>query len=415
MIRMKENALNIDSSKCCGCFACKDVCPRDAVTIARDKAGFLYPEIDKEKCISCGLCSRVCAYRNGNDGIKPQKVFAAASKSDAVLMNAASGGIFSVMAAEFVRNGGVVCGSAMSRTENGFEVRHVFADNEADLKRLAGSKYVKSATDGVFREAEDILRSGKKLLFSGTPCQIAALKSYLRKEYEGLITVDLICHGVPSLKLFNDYISFYEKKNSCKVTDFSFRDKSRGQGMNYRITEKSGEKLREKVKNGKLSSYFGMFLKGSTYRKNCYSCPYASEKRVSDITIGDYWGIYQEHSDEISRAGLDNRKGISCVLINTGKGSDFWESISGEFNYFESEFQKVAAHNDQLVKPSARAANRKKVLNSYIKDGYKAVDEIYSREIRIKKYPYILEFYMPKSLKRNLKKAAEGLRNKGRK
>jgi len=415
MNKMKDNTLCSDTSKCCGCFACKDVCPKDAVTIARDKAGFLYPVIDKEKCVACGLCSKVCGYKNGNDGNEPVKVFAAASKNDAVLMNAASGGLFSVMARAFVKNGGVVCGSAMSRTEAGFEVRHVFADNEDDLKKFAGSKYVKSSTDGVFREAENILRSGKQLLFSGTPCQVAALKSFLRKEYDGLVTVDLICHGVPSLKFFNDYISFYEEKNSCEVMDFQFRDKSRGQGMNYRITEKNGDKIREKVKNGKLSSYFGMFLKGATYRNNCYSCPYASEKRVSDITIGDYWGIYQEHSDEISKAGLDNRKGISCALINTDKGCEFWNSISEELNYFESEFRKVAAHNEQLQKPSSKAANRKKVLNSYINGGYKAVDEIYSNEIRIKKYPYILEFYMPKSLKRNLKKAASSLRNKGRK
>lgn len=412
---MKKTLLKDDISECCGCFACKDVCPKDAIAIARDKAGFLYPAINDEKCVSCGLCSKICGYKTEYDGNKPEKVYAAASKSSDILMNAASGGLFSVMAETFVKKGGVVCGSAMIRTEAGFEVKHVFVDEEKELKKLAGSKYVKSSTAGVFKEAENILKSGKKLLFSGTPCQIAALKSFLRKDYDSLTTVDLICHGVPSLKLFNDYIRFYEKKNSCEVIDFRFRDKSRGQGMSYRITEKSGEKLCERVKNGKLSSYFGMFLKSSIYMENCYSCPYASEERVSDVTIGDYWGIYQEYADEITKAGLDNRKGISCVLINTDKGCEFWDKINGSLNYFESEFEKVAAHNDQLRNPSSKAANRKKVLRAYVNSGYKAVDEIYSKEIRIKKYPYILEFYMPKSLKRNLKKAVSNIRNKGRK
>lgn len=412
---MNKNILKEDISKCCSCFACKDACPKEAITIEMDKAGFLYPVIDIEKCVSCGLCSKVCGYKKGNDGNKPVKVYAAASKSNAVLMNAASGGMFSVMARQLVKNGGIACGSSMCRTDNGFEVKHIFVDNENDLKKLAGSKYVKSSTDGAFKEAEKLLRAGKKLIFSGTPCQIAALKSFLRKDYDNLITVDLICHGVPSLKFFNDYISFYEKKNSCTVMDFRFRDKSRGQGMNYRITEKSGEKIRERVKNGKLSSYFGMFLKSAIYMESCYSCPYASEERVSDITIGDYWGIYQEHADEIAKAGLDNRKGISCVLINTDKGCEFWDKINGSLNYFESEFGKVAAHNDQLLNPSSKAANRKKILRAYVNSGYKAVDEIYSKEIRVKKYPYILEFYMPKSLKRNLKKAVSNIRNKGRK
>ena len=409
MKQMEKNSLYEDISKCCGCFACKDACPKDAITIKTTEAGFLYPEIDTAKCVSCGLCIRICGYKKGNDGNKPEKVFAAASKNNAIVMAAASGGIFSVMAREFVNSGGVVCGSAMFRTEAGFIVKHSFADNENELKKLAGSKYVESATDGVFRKAEEILRSGKSLLFSGTPCQVAALKSFLRKDYENLITVDLICHGVPSLRLFNDYISFYEEKHSCTVMDFIFRDKSRGQGMNCRITENNGERTRIKVMDGRLSSYFGMFLKGSVYRENCYSCPYASEKRVSDITLGDYWGVYQEHAGEVSKAGLDNRKGISCVLINTGKGEDIWKTTGEDILCFQSEFEKVAAHNDRLLTPSSKTDDREYVMRSYIRSGYKSVDEKYRREIRIKKIRYILAFHTPKAIKRNLKRFLSSL------
>ena len=403
-----------DPSECSGCFACRDVCPQGAVAVATDRSGFLYPEIDTDKCISCGLCSRICGYQKGNSGNKPVKVFAAAAKNDKILMNAASGGIFSVMARHFVDSGGIVCGAAMTRKKTGFDVHHVFSDNERDLHKLASSKYVKSSTDGIFRKAEEILRSGKQLLFSGTPCQIAALKAYLRKDYENLFTVDLICHGVPSLRLFNDYIDLYEKKHSCTVTDFRFRDKSSGQGMYYRITEKRGETSFKKRKSGKLSSYFGLFLKGAIYRENCYSCPYASEKRISDITIGDYWGIYQEHGDEIRKAGLDNRKGISCVLINTDKGSRMWDIISSELRSFESELRKVSAHNEQLRKPSAKPAGRTKIMRAYISGGYKAVDEIYRKDIRFKKYLYMLEPYIPKILKRNMKKALSRILNRKR-
>ena len=414
MIPMKKNMPYDDAAKCSGCFACKDVCPKNAVTIRADEAGFLYPEIIADKCVSCGLCSSICAYRKGNNGNEPVKTYAAAAKNDAILMNTASGGIFSVIARQCVNSGGVVCGAAMSRTNTGFEVRHVFAENEGSLHQLAGSKYVISDTDGVFVKAEEILKTNKTLLFSGTPCQIAALKAYLRKDYENLITVDVICHGVPSLRLFNDYIRFYEEKHSCTVTDFRFRDKSRGQGMNYRITEKRGETSREIIRNGKLSSYFGLFLKGDVYRENCYSCPYAAEKRVSDITIGDYWGIYLEHGSEIRKNGLDNRKGISCVLINTDKGCRIWDGISGEMRFFASDLHKVSAHNEQFEKPSARSADREKILKAYIGGGYKAVDEIYRKEIRFKKYVYMLEFYMPKSLKRNMKKALSRIRNRKR-
>ncbi|MBR3469838.1 MAG: Coenzyme F420 hydrogenase/dehydrogenase, beta subunit C-terminal domain [Lachnospiraceae bacterium] len=412
---MIETLLKDDISKCCGCFACKDVCPKGAIKTVADEEGFLYPEIDAEKCVSCGLCSKVCAYNKGNTGNRPEKVYAAASKDDVLLMKVASGGMFTVMAKSFIKSGGIVCGSAMFRTKNGFEVKHVFVEKEEELALLAGSKYVKSSTDGVFKGAKEILSAGKKLLFSGTPCQIAALKSFLGRDYDELITVDIICHGVPSQKFFNDHIKFYEKKHSCTVTDFRFRDKSRGQGMNYCITEENGNGTRRKVKNGKLNSFFGLFLKGSVYRKNCYSCPYASEKRVSDITIGDYWGVYLEHAGEVRKAKLDNQKGISCVLVNTDKGSGFWETISADFHYLESDFRKVAAHNDQLVKPSVEPADRETVLDAYKNDGYKAVDDIYGNEIKLKKFVYLLEFYIPKSVKRNLMIALSGFKKLGRK
>lgn len=387
---------------CCGCEACRNACPKNAIVMREDKEGFIYPEINREVCIGCGICKKVCGYKK-SDGVIPRKVFASSSKDSRILSGTASGGIFSVIAYDVLRRNGVVFGSAEVRTKNKLTARHIMVDNADDLHKLQGSKYVQSYIGDTYTEAKKYLEKGRTVLFSGTPCQIAGLNAFLRKKYDNLLTVDIICHGVPNARMFNDFIDGYEKKNNVTVTDFRFRDKSRGQGMTNRIEyTDSGRKKNHRIMCGELNSYMGLFLKSLIYRENCYSCPFARNERVADITLGDYWGVYAEHSKELSRVPMDNSKGISCVLLNTDKGIKAFGRIRHDVFIIKSSLEKVERHNEQLSRPSSLPDNRRKVMEIYRCSGYAGVEEYYRKLIGWKKYAYMVRFALPKSLKRTV-------------
>ena len=286
-----------DKKNCCACGACMNICPKNAIKMQEDEYGFLYPQIDENKCVQCGACQKVCAYQNGQVGNTPIKCYAAVNKDKEELMKSASGGIFAAMATTILKDDGVVFGAALD-FENGHAHPHHIAVREvSQVYRLQGSKYVQSAIENTYVEAKEELDLGKKVLFSGTPCQIAGLYSYLRKGYENLYTIDVICHGVPSAKFFDDYIQYMTKKNKAKaVISYSFRDKKKGWGMNNRIGfEYASGKKKNMYIPARLTSYNTFFLDGDIYRENCYQCPYAKRESTVDFTIGDYWGIEKEH------------------------------------------------------------------------------------------------------------------------
>lgn len=400
---MEDIVLFEKKEQCCACGACKNICPRGAIEMIEDEKGFLYPEIKADKCIRCGLCKRVCAYQKNELGNEPMDVYAAASKEDSILLDVASGGIFSVLATKVLNEGGNVYGVSMEKDNRYLSPQHIRITDIKDLYKLQGSKYIQSNTKLIFKEVKRDLESGQKVLFSGTPCQVDGLHSFLGKKYDNLLAVDIICHGVPNSKMYRDYLKILEKKLKGEIIGYKFRDKARGQGMTSRIEYNKNGKVLTKLIPGKSTSYFGLFLRQEIYRQNCYSCKYAAKNRFSDITIGDFWGVYQEHAEELRHTNMSNSKGISCVLLNTDIGKQVFDDILHELDYIKSGFENVAKHNEQLRKPCDYPANRDKWLEAYAMHGYQEIENRFNKMIRVKKYVYWIENVAPKGLKRKIK------------
>lgn len=308
-------------------------------------------------------------------------------------------------------------GNAALKFGEGLTCKNLIAylriDTVERLPELQGSKYVQSAIGDTYAQAKKDLLDGKRVLFSGTPCQIAGLKQYLKKDYENLLTVDIICHGVPSKRFFQSFMEDYGKKLGGTITEFYFRDKSKGQGMITRSVYKNkhGER-QEKVITGNLLSYVNLFLRSFTYRKNCYSCPFASEKRVGDLTLGDFWGFHEEYPSYDEKQGLSNGKGVSCILVNTNQGKVALEQCESQFVLMTSDFEKVARHNDQLHSPSKYSPKREQILELYQKEGYEAVDRYFHKNYKKDILKYTVSGMLPKGLKRNIKKMAGKIKNK---
>ena len=358
--------------------------------------GFIFPEIDKSKCVDCGLCSSVCIYQNNTEKTKSIISYAASSKSKLITNKSSSGGVFYECAKHLLNNGGVVYGAAYT---DGLYVCHIRIDTVKDLYRLQGSKYVQSEIGMSYQQAKSDLEQGKSVLFSGTPCQIAGLKNYLKKEHSGLLTIDIICHGVPSQKMFQDYLSTL---SSDTIEHFDFRDKTMGWKDFFILWEAKGKKKRI---HNQISSYYQLFLNGEIYRDNCYSCQFACSDRVSDITLGDFWGFEQVHpeliNDEIWSSQL--LSGISCVLLNSENGVDFFSSIKKDLYWYESSIDEITKHNGQLREPSKHTDLRETVFNLYLNDGFSSVERLFNKKIPIKKrIKCKIKSFVPLSLKRKL-------------
>lgn len=381
---------------CCACGACLNVCPKDAISMNEDESGFLYPQIDDTKCINCKMCQRVCAYQNKEEENVPLKTWVAVSKDEETLKKSSSGGTFYTLAKYVVEQSGCAVGAAF---DYDFNVHHILAENLNDLHKVQGSKYTQSDTELIFREVKKKLVSGKIVLFSGCPCQVAGLKSYLGKEYDNLITIDLICHGVPSNKMFKDYIDILKK--SKDICEFNFRDKSFGWGIYSSVVDNNDKKLRV---YSSTSSYMYYFLNGVIYRENCYSCKYACKNRPGDITIGDYWGIEREHPELIESKKIDDFKGVSVVIANTQKGIKFVDDNADLFKLFDSTFEKASRYNTQLNEPTKYDLHRVDIIEMYKNGGYSAVEKNFQKSIKFKKYKSIIKSLIPQKMKRKLKK-----------
>ena len=390
---------------CCGCGACKNVCPREAISMAADADGFLYPQIDAQLCVECGACQKVCGYQNLPDRSRPIACYAAAARDEETLKKSASGGMFAVTARKLLEQGGVVYGVAMPMEEAGLTARHVRIDSVQALATLQGSKYVQSDTALIYRQAREDLREGRQVLFSGTPCQIAGLLGFLGRKYENLLTMEVICHGVPSGRMFRDFLKSLEKRKGSAVAAFAFRTKEKGQGMNTCVNY-LGKDGRNAVanRNGHLYSYMHYFLKSYIYRDNCYSCPFAAAERVADITIGDYWGFHEEHPVLGRNVKLSNARGVSCVLLNSENGVRHFEACSHDLTVLATEFEKVARHNEQLRKPCTERKERDVILRLYREQGYSAVEQHFRKTCRKDRAVSVMMDLMPKGLKRTVKR-----------
>ncbi len=375
--------LFIDKANCCGCEACANVCAKSAISMKEDEYGYKYPKIDPEKCVNCGLCIKVCAFQNIAEVNKPQSVYVATSRNKQQIQKSASGGIFAAIATYVISKGGIVYGAYLSVKNGVFNVEHIGVEKKEDICKIQGSKYVQSAINQCFSNVRKQLKSGRLVLFSGTPCQCAGLKAFLQKKYSNLIIIDIICHGVPNLTLFNKYIQ-YNFPTEFSYSSFLFRDKSKGWGLSAKLCYDSGKS--KNIPAG-TSSYYSLFLDSQIYRESCYKCKYASQHRPGDITIGDYWGIQKEHPELLKSGKYILKDGVSCIIINTVEGEKLIKNLDEYIIYDKSSYDKVARRNAQLIAPSKKGKFHDTILNIFKFEGYRGVEyffrQHYKRQIII--------------------------------
>lgn len=401
---MDTSRLFHNKNRCCACGACAAICPKGAITLQPDEDGVNYPRVNEEKCIHCDLCDKVCAYQNQMPPLSLKEVYAAVSR-DTNVEKSASGGLFASFAQAVLAQNGAVYGCALEYENGRLWPRHICVTDPKERYRLQGSKYVQSDLGNCYRDAEQRLKQGQVVLFSGTPCQVAGLKGFLRQEYSNLYTIDIVCHGVPSTKLFHEYISFEEKKLGAAVVDFRFRDKSQGWKLYGSMTLDNGRTVYFEPEE---SSYYQMFLNSYTYRENCYTCPYASDHRPGDITIGDYWCIELVHPELLAENGgpLDHEKGVSCMIVNNDHGQALLGTYGGGILRWPSTYEKASKYNHQLIGPSQLKPERETVL-SLSRENYEKVEAWYRRRLIPIRINRAVRAMIPRSIK-DIVKAALG-------
>lgn len=327
-----------DKAECTACSACKNICPKDAITFYEDKAGYAYPKVNMDKCIDCSLCEKVCSIINpvklDNNYSKPL-IKAAWNNDTEVRINSTSGGVFSALAEKFIDNGGCVVGAEY--TED-FGIVHSIAYSKDDLVKLRQSKYAQSNLNDVFKKVKVLLSKNEKVLFCGTPCQAAGLKKFLMKEYDNLLIVDFICRGIISQKIYKNYLKSVEKHSNSKIKSVHFKNKDFG--WNRFSTKLSLENGKLYHKDRYNDEYMVGYLKYNLYlRPCCYECKFKTLPRVSDISLGDFWGI--GNSDK----NLDNDKGTSVVIINSDKGKSLFNSLGDTLFSENSSIEQVTKGN----------------------------------------------------------------------
>ena len=351
--------INVSKEDCCFCEACINVCPTKAIITVKDEYGYNYPRIESEKCVNCNQCEQVCQIGKRYPTNHPKKVLAARAKDEAIYTKSASGGLASIITKHILEKGGIVYGC--SYTNSGFA--NIRITSEKEWEKLAGSKYVQSNLGMIYKDIKNDLNRGRIVLFVGLPCQIVGIKMFLKKEYENLYTIDLICHGVGQ----QDFL--WEEFPRTKMTELSFRDEK---GFNLTIKKDK----RTYKKPSYLSYYYKGFLGGLLYRENCYTCKYANPDRVGDITLGDFWGLNSKN------VYFSINKGVSVVMINTSKGSVMFDDISEDIFYKEETLENAMKNNGQLNHPSKKHPLRNVFLKLCQKNGYLyAVKKCYKKEI----------------------------------
>lgn len=353
---LKTNNLN----ECSGCAACYSICNHKAISMQTDENGFLIPVRDNNLCTKCGLCEKVCPIEHPDYSysLNPN-AFAAYDPKER--RYSSSGGIFYTIAKYVIAQGGVVFGAAF---DGDMQLRHIAVETIEGLELLRGSKYVQSNIGETFKDVAKQLKLNRLIYFTGTPCQIAGLKSFLRKPYDNLITSDLVCHGVPSQKLFDMHLKYLENRTGFKVDAYSFRD-CRYWMIREKVHYTNGKET--VVNDGNISPYLYAFGLGYSYRECCFDCKFAKIPRQGDITLADYWGVGRFHPE------IDDRGGVSMVLLNTAKGLYIWNKVKQNLVIKTSSLEACKTYNPNLVCSSKKPEQRKEFLRKLKNESYETL------------------------------------------
>lgn len=374
-----------DKSKCCGCEACSQICPKSCISMIPDEEGFLYPFVDVKECINCGLCKKTCPVNNPTTLSSPKiEVFAAKNPSLTIRQSSSSGGFFSCVAENIVNDEGCVCGAAF---DDNYDVSHIIVDSLKDLSKLRGSKYVQSRIGTIYKEIKVLLEGGKLVLFSGTPCQVAGLYAYIKKTYENLLTIEVFCHGVPSPLVWKDYVT--ELSNNAKenqiITDICFRDKQKGwKNYSFSVSYKSKisdyeEKYTKREKRTE-NKYLRAFLNNLIVRPICFSCPFKNGVSGADISLGDFWSI-----DRYCHSFNDD-KGVSLVYINSERGLESVQKLKVD----KVVLKRNIDYNTAFSKSTKEKYNHSLFWNEYQKQHLACLESICS-EIEKKETNFYIE------------------------
>ena len=345
-----------DKLQCCGCEACRSVCPRHCISMEADKEGFLYPQVDLSQCIDCKLCEKVCPVLHLVSSAKVPLAYAGINNDTNIRLRSSSGGIFTLMAEQILQKNGVIFGACFDEQ---WGVVHRYTETKEGLSRFRGSKYVQSHIGDSFLQAKRFLEVGREVLFSGTPCQIAGLKNFLRKSYQNLLTVDVVCHGVPSPKVWQKYLcesvckAYHIRRGSSfsladKITDISFRSKEKGwKTYHVKIGYQNGKKDMTPFNN---DIYMNVFLSNLSLRPSCYSCPTKLQHVQSDITLADFWGVDRLHPE------IDDDKGCGLILVHNDHALSLLKSLDCQLQ--EQKLDKVIAFNSNITYSVKEPVNR---------------------------------------------------------
>lgn len=381
-----------DKARCSGCYACVTACPRKCLHMVEDEEGFAYPQVDLSVCNDCGVCEKVCPICNGYSSAKEKEEnvsYSAYNRNEDIRLKSSSGGVFTELAQWVIKQSGIVFGAAFDEE---FRVKHIEVDTVDGLERLRGSKYVQSSIGDAYYKVKEYLLQSKLVLFSGTPCQVSGLYSYLNKEYANLLTVDFICHGVPSPAVWKEYVRYREAVAGADAVAISFRDKTSGWksfSMSFRFERNNPSYIK------KLSQdeYMRAFLTDLCLRPSCYECQFKGLNRMSDITLADFWGI-QNIAPE-----MDDDKGTSLVVLNSVNGVSVFNEIQEQLVYKEVELEEAIRYNPAMIESPQRPKKRVEFMREIHNHTFDVLLKKYTHECFVRRLYHKLKRILKKIIR----------------
>ncbi len=341
-----------EKHNCTGCHACANICPQQCIVMESDSEGFLYPKVDLKSCVDCGICEKACPVLHKEAIENDPQAYACYNRDVLVRSESSSGGIFTLLAEQIISAGGVVFGVGLDKDLSAF---HSYAETKEQLSDFRGSKYIQSKIGETYKKAKDFLKQDRRVLFTGTPCQIAGLKSYLQQDYDNLFCIDIICHGVPSPKVWHKYVSYHENRVGAKAQSANFRHKNKGwKRFSMSLLFSNGTQHIETLDK---DLFMQAFLKDTCLRPSCHKCNFKSLHRQSDITLADFWGVQNVLPE------LDDDRGTSLLLINSAKGKAMFDRIEDSISFEKVDINKAVSYNPAVIKSAGQNPKREKFFD----------------------------------------------------